>query len=302
MPRTEGREERIASSTRDVPHEPVGLLESVDARLGARTAIGVALRWLILVPMLAGTAALVVTPIVGVVIAATVHGTPPVVDAFVLFGVAVAPATLAIAFCVVERWALGRASGWGPAVMRLASGLPSSAGRARASFPFVSGLRFRAWRAAYLLFPADRLVLVSRGWHGGVVVGAGIWSAFAVIALNAMAGLDGESLRMGHMMLLTSAPIVVTILGRRVEVHEIPYDDLARVVPRPKWFELHVGGTLLGRQVWFRPFASERDRFAVLLRAHRPDLLWDGESGEPSPPDAAAGGFLAHVQQRLQDE
>lgn len=283
--------------------EPVGVLASADWRLAARSGAGAALRWGVLVPIAVLAAVLLLAPVAGFVAALSLG--PAAIEprrAAVVAGMVFGPFAVTVLVGLFERWALGRGSVWGRAVTRLTSELPACAGSARASFPFVSGLRFRSWRAVYVLFPPDRLILVSRGWHGSVITALAIWCALGTTAftLGGMPKLDDSVPMMG--LCFVGVWTLMLVAGRRVDVHEVPYDDIEGAHPLPRRIDLAVRGSFLGRTISIRPFSSDREAFFRHLRAHRPDLLADGAVGEPAGPSHPAEGLLAHVQERLQEE
>lgn len=267
------------SSPDDVADEPVGLLAGADWLLGTRHPLLVLTRWTLI-----GIAVLIGLGAFGVSIAAMIDsgGGGGGVAGWVWSGTA-GPFALSVGYAMFESWAFGKGGWWGQTVQRLTNELTSVTGRVYGQFDVVAGLRVRHGRPFLLLFAEHRMVMVSRGWSGVVV--AIVLGHFAMMILPAAwsnAALLALPATMMYGVMFNWVALI--LMGRRVNVHEIPYDAVRSMTPQKRDVVLDVTANGLPRSLQFLPFEQQRARLVAQVLARCPQAQ---TSDRDESPDAA---------------
>jgi hypothetical protein len=287
------------------PPTDVSVAASIDWKLRGANWIDTGFRWgcvlgagLIAVGMIGGVVVVGVRSLGGA-------GTIPGVAA--LGGFALFPA--AVAAALFERWGIGEGGWWGAAVGRLSLGFPSTTGVMYGTFPVLSGLRFWHSRPVLFLFAPHRFVLVSRGWHPAILTTIVGYAAFCV-ATGAMGIADDPSV-IGSVLagLVPGAVLLALLAARRVEVHEISYDDVRGVEPVRVRVEFKLAGGPLAPGFTFRPYDTDLATFWAHAATRWPGVRWPGVETDAAEETPAAGDdasdeaadLLSRLQQRYEE-
>ena len=271
-----------------VKDDPVSVLASVDWSLGTRNPVVLVFRY-----ALVCGAALVALALVGVSLVggfSAFRGGGGRAEELMAPGL-LAPLAASISFAMFEAWAFGTGGWWGQAVQRLSGELPSVAGRVRGKFGIVAGLRVRHTRPFLLLFAPYRMILITRGWNAPVIGVLMVWQLLLLApAITSPGYLQALPMWLGSGLMMNG--IALLLMGRRMCVHEVPYDAVRRVEFQSRVVYLRVTVVDLPDELRLRAFADQETRLVEQLALCCPDVCPALEGDEVGTEDPSNEGDL----------